>query len=263
MDISIIIGLGIAYSMMAHAIGIEAVKTFFYHPDSMLIVLGGTFGATLIHFPIIQVIKIPGRLKVIFSMKKMNPKKEINLIIELSKEIQKHGEVVLGKYIPKIKDPFLVTALRLIEDGANAENIKRVMEDYLHRMRERHEQGISFFDEMGKYAPAFGLLGTVIGLIKLLSQLQNPEAIGPGMSIALITTFYGILLANLVFKPIAGRLQMYSDEEIIYKEMTLAGIMGIANGDASYIIREEMATFLTEKRRKSLVKRNENAQKKN
>jgi chemotaxis protein MotA len=121
-------------------------------------------------------------------------------------------------------------------------------------MESRHDQGIRFFEQLAKYAPGFGLIGTLIGLIIMLSNLDDPQTLGPSMSVALITTFYGCLLSNLLFLPLAGRLRISSNEEIIQKEMLLEGLICISKEESSYMIREKMSMLLPEKERKKLEK---------
>ena len=128
------------------------------------------------------------------------------------------------------------------------------LRDNIDYMKKRHSQGIRFFEQMAKYAPGFGLLGTLIGLIMMLAQLDDPATLGPSMSVALVTTFYGVLLSNLVFLPLAGRLQISSTEEVLQKEMFLEGVICISKEESGYLIREKMAMLLPEKERKKLQK---------
>ena len=127
------------------------------------------------------------------------------------------------------------------------ENIKYI--------QKRHSLGILFFETMGKNSPAFGLFGTVVGLIKLLSDLGSPELFGASMAMAMVTTFYGLFFSYLVFNPIAGRLKILSFEESLHKEMLMVGVLGLANNDQSFVVKEKMALFLTEKERKKLWKK--------
>ena len=249
MDISIIIGIGIGITLMTQAIGVESIINLFYHPASLLIVLGGTFGATLVHFPFTQVIKFGARLKVIFSMKKHNFQKDIDYFVQLAEKVEKEGKSSILPDVESHKDHFIKTSLQLFVDNVSTDELENILNENVAYIMKRHSQGYLFFEQMGKYAPAFGLLGTVIGLIKLLSELENPEAVGPGMSLALITTFYGIILANLVFLPLSGRLKTYSFEEALQKEMMIVGIMSLAKGEASYIIKDKMMMFLTKHER--------------
>ncbi|RAP34386.1 motility protein A [Candidatus Marinamargulisbacteria bacterium SCGC AG-439-L15] len=249
MDISVLIGIALGISLMTQAIGIESILNLFYHPASLLIVLGGTVGATLVHFPFTQVIKFGGRLMVIFSMKKHDFQKDIDSLVGLAQKVEQEGKSAILPDIESNKDHFIKTSLQLFVDNVSTDELEQVLNENVAYIMKRHSQGYLFFEQLGKYAPAFGLLGTVIGLIKLLSELENPEAVGPGMSLALVTTFYGILLSNLLFLPLSGRLKTYSFEESLQKEMLVVGIMSLAKGEPSYIIREKMMLFLTHRER--------------
>ena len=125
----------------------------------------------------------------------------------------------------------------------------------IENIKKRHLQSFSFFESLANYAPAFGLLGTVIGLIKLLANLQSPEQLGQGMAIAMVTTFYGLALANLLFLPISGRLRLLSFQEILQKEMLLVGVVSISNNESSYVVKEKMQMFLSKQERKALWKK--------
>jgi chemotaxis protein MotA len=254
MDPTVFLGMIIGVGLLMYAIGVDIGMALFIHPQSLLIVLGGTFGATLVHFPISQLFKLSGRLKVIFSLERHSYKNDIDLVIELSDKLKKEGRLALSKDLSKIKDHFLRNGLQLLIDRISVGELDRILRENIEYMIKRHDQGINFFEQMAKYAPGFGLIGTLIGLIVMLSELDDPTKLGPSMSIALVTTFYGVLLTNLVFLPLAGRLRISSDEEILQKEMLLQGIICLANDESSYLIREKMSMLLPEKERRKLKK---------
>ncbi len=251
MDISILIGVIIASTIVAKAIGFEEFLNVFLHIESILIVLGGVTAAAFVHFPFSQIKKIFSRLKVMFSMKRYNYINDINFMENLSKKIRAEGKLSIKDELNQSKDHFLNMGMQLYLDNLPIDNLRDILNESIGYMSSRHEQGIRFFEQLSKYSPSFGLLGTVIGLIKLLSKLENPEAVGPGMSLALITTFYGIFFSSLLFLPMAGRLRLYSLEELQQKEMMMVGILSIANNEPSIIVREKMMLFLSEKERKA------------
>lgn len=263
MDITIIIGIVTGTYFLLQAIGMESVLGLFFHPQAMVMVLGGTICASLVHFPWTHFSKLPWLIFVIFSMKKHNYKKDITFITALSKKIKMQGKTSIKDEIEGISDHFLKTGLQLYVDNVETEELEDILSENIGYMRERHHQGIQIFDQMAKYSPAFGLLGTVVGLVKLLAELQNPEAIGPGMALALVTTFYGLMLANLVFNPMGGRLRVYSQEEQLQKEMLLVGIMAIAKEENSFVVEEKMMLFLTDKERKKKRKKKRKKAQKN
>lgn len=255
MDISILVGVFLASFIVSKAIGFEEFLNIFFHIESILIVLGGVMAAALVHFPFNQMMKIFSRIRVLFSMKRYDYSKTINMIEEMSKKVRAEGKVSVKELVNKADDHFLKMGMQLYLDNLSTENLRSSLEESIDYTMKRHDQGIQFFEQLSKYSPSFGLLGTVIGLIKLLSKLENPEAVGPGMSLALITTFYGVFLANLIFLPMAGRLHLYSQQELMQKEMILVGILSISNNEPSIVVREKMLMFLSEKDRKKSDKK--------
>jgi chemotaxis protein MotA len=152
----------------------------------------------------------------------------------------------------QVEDDFLKKGILLIVDGTDPELVRNILETELAFLEDRHKTGQSIFETMGALAPAFGMIGTLIGLIRMLRNLNNPEAIGPGMAVALLTTFYGALLANLVFIPVAGKLKIRSNEEILNKEVMIEGMLSIQAGENPRIIEEKLKAFLAPKIRESL-----------
>lgn len=249
MDVTVFFGIIVGFFLMAFAIGLDPAIQMFYHPQALLIVLGGTFGAAFINFPFTELKLIGTRLSVIFKTNSVDYYKDISFLVRVSQKVRKESKASIIKDIEKIKDHFIRTSLQLYVDGVPIVELESVMNQNLKLIEDRHRRGIHFFEQLAKYAPAFGLLGTVIGLIKLLSSLESPEAVGPGMAIALVTTFYGILFSNLFFLPISGRLRTFSHQEIIEKEMLKEGILSLARNETPIIIKERMMLFLSEKER--------------
>jgi len=255
MDPTVFIGIITGISLLMHAIGLETGLKLFYHPDSILIVLGGTLGATIVHFPLSQLMKIGPRLSKIFSVKRMNYQRDIENMVQIGGKLKKEGPMSLNNILPSINDHFLKNALQLLIDRVPTDELESILRENIQYMKNRHTQGIRFFDQMAKYAPGFGLLGTLIGLIMMLANLDDPKALGPSMSVALVTTFYGVLLSNLIFLPLAGRLRISSTEEVIQKEIILEGVLSIAQEESSYLTREKMSMLLPEKERLKLKKK--------
>lgn len=255
MDPTVFIGIIVGISLIMHAIGLETGLRLFYHPDSILIVLGGTLGATIVHFPLSQLVKLGPRLSKIFSVKRMNYYRDIENMVKIGATLKKEGPMALNNILNTIQDHFLKNAFQLLIDRVPVSELESILGENIEYMKNRHNQGIRFFDQMAKYAPGFGLLGTLIGLIMMLANLDDPKTLGPSMSVALVTTFYGVLLSNLIFLPLAGRLRISSTEEIIQKKMILEGVLSIAREESSYLIREKMAMLLPEKERLKLKKK--------
>ena len=238
LDFTIFAGVFIGFFLLIKVAFIDVGIKFFFNLPSLLIVLGGVIGASLIHFPITQCLKTFARLKVAFSLKSHDYIKDINLLLDIATKAKKKDRKEVYKIIDKVDDHFLKNAIHLYLDRMPIYQLELMLRENIEAISNRHEQGILFFEQMAKYAPSFGLLGTLIGLINLLANMQSPDMIGPNMSLALVTTFYGVLFANLVFKPLAGRLRMLSFEEIIQEEMMLKVIISMANGDSKSFIKE-------------------------
>jgi chemotaxis protein MotA len=255
MDPTTIIGVVLGIGLLAQSVGFDRVMTFFIHPESMLIVFGGTLAATIVHFPLHQLVKISYKLKILFVRSKTDYRKDIDFIINVGDTVRKSGRLEASKLIESHSDSFVVESLNLYLDNVPVDQIKEIMESKMACINERHDKGILFFEQMAKYAPGFGLLGTLIGLVVLLAELENPQAIGPNMSIALVTTLYGVLLSNLLFMPLAGRLRVLSYDELFEKQMIQEGIISLAHGDSNYIIQEKMKTYLTSRVKKQLAEK--------
>ena len=179
--------------------------------------------------------------------------RSIEDMIRLASKFRSDSRLALEKELPNISDHFLKHGIELLIDNVDPEEIKKIMQKNITYIQSRHDQGIHFFDQLAQYAPGFGFLGTLIGLVLLLAELDNPSNLGPSMSTALVTTFYGIFLSNLIFLPLAGRLRIASDEEVIQKQMLIEGLECIAKKQTNYMIFEKMSMCLPDKERKKLT----------
>jgi len=160
--------------------------------------------------------------------------------------------MALEPEISKLSDHFFAKGLQLLVDGQDSEAIREMLEPEIQYLQERHAGGKKILEFMGASAPAFGMIGTLIGLVQMLRNLSTPDQIGQGMAVALLTTFYGAFAANLVFIPLAGKLGIYSKEESLAMEMVLEGVCSIALGDNPTIVRERMQAFVSHSRRKEI-----------
>ncbi len=249
-DPTTFLGVLAGVMLLLTAIGLDNGLKFFMQKEAFIIVFGGTLAATLVHFPLTQLFKMFGRLKVIFLTKKAVPDRVIQQIEELAKLVKSEGKMALVKEVDVIVDPFFRHGVQLLIDKVEPKQVESLLKDEIQATLNRHYQGQIFFDTTARYAPGFGLLGTLIGLIMMLQNLKEPDTIGPNMGIAMVATFYGVLLANLVFTPLAGRLEILSEEEAMLKEMILIGILAIASDDAPLIVKEKMLIYLSGAERK-------------
>jgi chemotaxis protein MotA len=165
---------------------------------------------------------------------------------------RRDGALALEQEIPKVKDMFFVKGMQMLIDGQEAESIRDLLSLEIDNLQDRHSNGKKILEFMGASAPAFGMVGTLIGLIQMLKNLTSPDQIGAGMAVALITTFYGAFSSNLIFLPLAGKLGIYSKAETTAKEMIVEGICAIADGDNPTAIREKMQAFISQNRREEI-----------
>lgn len=252
MDLASIIGILTGFGLFIAAIGLGGSLKTFWDPASLLIVLGGTTAATLVNYPMVHILGMFKVLSKAFVKKSASPKEFIELLVRFAEKARREGLLALEEESAEVGDPFLQKGIQLVVDGTDPELVRNVLETELAFLSDRHKGGQSIFQTMGSLAPAFGMIGTLIGLIEMLRNLDDPNAIGPGLATALMTTFYGAVLANLIFIPVAGKLGVKSQEEILLKEVMIEGILSIQAGDNPRIVGEKLKAFLAPKVRDNL-----------
>ncbi len=257
MDIATLMGIVIGVSFLIMGILINGTLGTYYDMASIFIVLGGTLASTLISFPLPKFFQTMRSVRHIFAGKEMNPKEAIDMIIDLANIARKEGLLALEEAAFKLDDEFTKKGILLIVDGTDPELVRNILDTELSFMEERHSNGQSLFETMGAFSPAFGMIGTLIGLINLLKNLEDPSTVGPNMAVALITTFYGAVMANLFFLPMARKLKVRSREEIHLKEVLVEGILSIQAGENPRIIEEKLKAFLSPKMRAKLSEEKE------
>ncbi|NNF44147.1 MAG: motility protein A [Phycisphaerales bacterium] len=244
MDIATIIGLVLAAALIMMAIVMGGNVLAYVDAPSMLIVLGGALGATMTAYPLVRFLKIPKvSLKTILN-KPYDSADLIQKLVELAEVARRDGILALESKTSELTDPFLVSGIQMAVDGTDPEVIQTVMETELENLMERHEQGKGLLDSIGRYAPAFGMIGTLIGLVAMLSNMDDPSKIGAGMAAALLTTLYGALLANVAALPMADKLAVRSTEEVLAKTIAIQGVMAIQAGDNPRNVHSKLMTFL-------------------
>ena len=251
MDIATIIGFVAGIGFVIFGILQGGNLLTFWNVPSVLIVGGGTIGATLINYPLAEVL---GTIKVVknaFLHKEESPNGIIQTLVGFAETARREGILSLEQQASSLEDDFLKTGIGLAVDGTEPEYIKDIMTTELDYIEERHRVGAGIFDSMGLYAPAFGMIGTLIGLINMLATMDDPSTIGPSMAVALITTMYGAALANLVFLPIAGKLKHRSAGELLLKQLCIEGIMAIQSGDNPRIVEGKLKAFISPSERKT------------
>jgi len=251
-DIATIIGILLGFMVITTAIVAGGGWQMFIHIPSMAITIGGMLCATLIHFSLPQFLGIFSIVKKTIIAKIPSQTELIQKMVNYAAINRRDGALALEQEIPNLDNSFFIKGLQMLVDGRDSEQIRDFMSIEIQYLENRHLTGKKILEFMGAAAPAFGMIGTLIGLVQMLRNLDSPEAIGGGMAVALLTTFYGALSANLIFIPLAGKLGIYSKAETTAIEMIVEGICAIAQGDNPTIVREKMQAFISQGRREEV-----------
>ncbi|WP_312643791.1 motility protein A [Hydrogenoanaerobacterium sp.] len=252
MDFMSIIGLILSFALVVFGMVFDQdamqvvwgnLGAFIDYP-SMAITFGGTIAVMMMSFPLSSFKKVGKHLKIIFFPNKYNPLHFIDQIVEFAKEARMKGLLSLEDKLNETDDLFLRNSLMLVVDSVEPEKVKNLLESELEYLDERHAQDRAFYDKGAAYAPAFGMIGTLIGLVLMLGSLEDVSAVGSGMAVALITTFYGSMLANIIFLPISNKLKVRHEEEYLCKMIIVEGVQAIQAGENPKFIKEKLTKFL-------------------
>lgn len=213
-------------------------------PSSLFLVLVGALGVTLSGFDIPDVKSAPKAMIVAMTAKLPDGDDTVTTLMKFAEIARRDGVLALESSIAELEDEFLKSGLQQVVDGLDADQVREVLEIELQSLDERHQTNIAFWKGMGGYAPTMGMVGTVIGLINMLGNLSDPEQLGLGLSVALLTTLYGVIFANLVFLPIGGKLARLHTAEVAVKELALDGILALQAGASPRAIVERLEAFL-------------------
>jgi chemotaxis protein MotA len=244
MDLTTVIGLVLAFGMVLMGILMGSSLTTFIDPPSVLIVIGATTGVMTAAFPGSQIKAGLGAIKNAFKTQSQDPEETIKLLADLSKRARREGLLSLESAADEAEDDFFRRGLRLVVDGPEASVVEEVLFGELDKIEERHGQSIKFWDDLGIYGPAMGLIGTLIGLVQMLQQMDDPTAIGPAMAVALLTTFYGSIIANMIGIPLANKLKLKSGQEIAEKTLVAQGLLSILAGENPRFMVERLNATL-------------------
>ena len=247
MDIATIIGLVGGTILILSAIITGGSALIFLNIPGILIVFGGTMAACFIKFSMAEVINSIKVAMKAFTFKMEPPEAIIKKMISYSKIAKKEGMIALEKEKPK--DKFSAKALQYLSDGFDEEHIGDMLAKDIEMTTQRHTTGQKVFKGMGASAPAFGMIGTLIGLVQMLANMSNPSSIGPSMAVALLTTLYGALIANLVCLPIADKLEFRTQQEQEKNNIVVEGTLGICRGSTGMVLEEALKIYLSPKDR--------------
>lgn len=245
MDIATLLGLLLAFGMMAVSV-VMSGGSFgaLWDLPSVLMVGGGTLGAILVCFPLKTVLNLP---QVILKSVVHRPPQNAGLIrqlVSLAETARRDGLLALEARLAEIDSPFIQLGVQMAVDGTRPEVIEEVLRTEIESMTLRHREGKSLCDQLGKFAPAFGMIGTLLGLIIMLGNMSDPATIGSGMAVALITTLYGAVLSSGSFLPLAEKLAHITRQELIAREIVVRGILAIQSGENPRLIEQKLSTFL-------------------
>lgn len=249
MDIATILGIVSAFGLVLIAIFMGSGLNVFVNIPALMIVVGGTLGATFINYPLKDVLGVFNVVKNALLTKNISTKELTKNLLSFAKKSRKEGILALEGEIKDVNDEFLKKGVQLSIDGLEPQEINHIMETELDFIKSRHQLGAEIFTTMGTFAPALGMIGTLIGLVQMLQTMDDPSSIGPAMAVALLTTFYGSIMANIVCMPIAGKLRTRSKEEVLIKEMAIQGVLSLSNGDNPRIVEQKLYAFLPPNKR--------------
>jgi chemotaxis protein MotA len=246
MDLATILGaiLGFGLVLFAMATGPGGV-VIFIHVPSMIIVFGGTFAVTMMNFPMSEVKSIVKVMMVTAFHKSSTPAEEIERIVEYANLARKEGLLALETKLQEVEDSFFAKGVQLVIDGFDDKTVRDIMDVEADWQRQRHGTGKKLMDQMGAFAPAFGMIGTLVGLVQMLQNLSDPSMIGQGMATALLTTLYGAMLSNMLFLPLSGKLEVLANDEGLLRELMIEGIVAIQSGEKPALIKEKLKGFLS------------------
>ena len=255
MDIASIAGLILCAVMILYGIidgaGIENLVREYWNVPSAIITFGGSFFATLTSHSLADYISGLKSITLIFKAPALNVSEMIRKIIDLSNVARKEGLLSLEEAAADMDDPFLKKGILLMVDGTDPELVRAIMETELTSIEGRHKSCIGFWDTLGAMGPAWGMIGTLVGLVDMLYHMDNVATLGPAMAVALITTFYGSVLANMICIPVSNKLKADNAAEMMMKEVMIEGLLSIQAGENPRVIEEKLKSFLAPKDREA------------
>jgi len=250
MDIASVLGVIVAIGLIVSAILIGGGSfASFIDPASVMVVVGGAIAAAMISFPLKNFLGVFGVVMKVFFYKIESTEKLIEEIVSLAETARRDGLLALESRLDEIENSFVVLGIQMAVDGTRPEVIEDILRTELDAVATRHRDGKGLLDCMGRFAPAFGMIGTLMGLVIMLGDMSDPSKIGAGMAVALLTTLYGAIASNVVFLPFAEKLGFTNKQELLAMEIIIRGIMAIQSGENPRVIEQKLHTFLPPKLR--------------
>lgn len=244
MDIATLVGVVLGFALISMAILLGGSFGAYVDIPSVFIVIGGCTAAVLAAFPLASILKLPQVVMKTILGSPPDCHKLIEQMVSYAEVARRDGILALEGKTEGMNDDLLVLGIKMAVDGTDPELIEQIMVADVDNMIGRHESGKGLLDSMGRYAPAFGMIGTLIGLVAMLANMSDPSAIGAGMAAALLTTLYGAVLANVLFLPLADKLALKNEQEVLAKTIVIKGVMAIQAGDNPRVVEQKLKTFL-------------------
>jgi chemotaxis protein MotA len=255
LDLATFLGIIGAFGLMGFAIMSGSGLELFIDYQALLVVTGGTFGALLVQYPLRDVFNALSVGKNAFLFREESPNDVLGQLIEYATRARKEGLLALEKAATEVRDVFLSKGLQMAADGYEPEVLRDTLNREIECIEGRHERGAEIFQSLGQYSPAMGMVGTLIGLVQMLQHLEDPSSIGPAMAMALLTTLYGSVMANVIFLPMSGKLKNKSQTEVLKKALVLEGMKSILMGENPRIMEQKLHAFLAPKQRESVQRK--------
>jgi len=249
MDLATLLGTISAFGLVAISILLGVGFSAFLDLPSLLIVVGGSLGVALMNYPFRRLLVAARAVVQLLRDPRPNQQGMLKQLVELSQQSRRDGLFAIGDNLDKVKEPFLKKALEMVVDGVDHPAIEKILDEELEILEERHNGAAEVLASLAAYSPAMGLIGTLIGLVGMLQNMSDPSSIGPAMAVALLTTFYGAILANMLFQPASGKLRVRTQEEIRFKELIVRGVLSIAEGENPRVLEQKLHVFLAPKAR--------------
>lgn len=258
-DINTVLGLVLAIGLMLFGIvfdkgsvNFKELGSFFDAP-SVAIVIGGTIACLFLSYPMSQFAKIPKHMMILVMPRKYSPEFYIEQLVACAQKARVNGLLALEEDVNQMTDVFLKNSLMMVVDSVDPEKLNEQLDASLENLDERHGQDCGFYDKGAALAPAFGMIGTLIGLVKMLKNMEDTASVGPSMAVALLTTFYGSIMANVIFMPISTKLSARHEEEYLCMKIVCEGVRGIQAGENPNFIEERLMKMLPEYRRAKMA----------
>ncbi len=246
MDISSILAMIGTFGVIMIGMAIAGQLTMFVDPASVFIVIGGGIGAFFFSYPLEKCLNFISVIKVVFSRQQLDVDEVRPVMVSFAEKARREGLLALEDDLQELDDEFLRKGIQLVVDGTDPELVEQIMRTELEQIDERHSFGSGAMTHMAGLFPALGMIGTLIGLVTMLARLDDPDALGPAMAVALITTLYGAIIANVVCAPMGERLETKNDKEILQKELMIEGVLAIQAGENPRIVEEKLKAYLPE-----------------